>query len=110
MAYFLIPIAAALQGHPGHDPSSIAQSQPLGFMLLPQTQWRPEVTHPSRGLKRRTSRLVQFGQWPQSFFASWGLIFSHREYSPHGWLLSYMLPSYAPVVALQHQDERLGLG
>ena len=36
-----------MQGHSGHDASSIAQSQPLGFMLLPQTQWRPEVTHPA---------------------------------------------------------------
>ena len=32
-----------LQGHPGHDPSTIANSQPLGFLLLPQTQWRGEV-------------------------------------------------------------------
>ena len=32
-----------LQGHPGHDPSAIANSQPLGFLLLPQTQWRAEV-------------------------------------------------------------------
>ena len=33
-----------LQSHPGHDSSGIAQSQPLGFLLLPQTQWRAEVT------------------------------------------------------------------
>ena len=34
-----------LQGHPGHDPSNIANSQPLGFLLLPQTQWRGEVIY-----------------------------------------------------------------
>lgn len=33
-----------LQGHGGHDQSAMAQSQPLGFLLLPQSQWRPEVS------------------------------------------------------------------
>jgi hypothetical protein len=33
-----------LQSHGGHDQSAMAQSQPLGFLLLPQSQWRPEVS------------------------------------------------------------------